>query len=160
MYYVNYFFLYSILGHILETIVYMFHDGESGILFCPWTPIYGVGVVINILCYQYIKKINRKWLRCFLVFLTGFILLSLLEFIGGIIIEKMFNVVFWSYEGLKFNIGDYIALEISLLWGLASLLIIKLLPKTDKIVKKIPRLISWLLIILMIIDLVLTFLFK
>ena len=145
---------------MLETIIYMFHEGESGILFCPWTPIYGVGTVIIIFCYQFIKKIDKKWLRILLIFLTGFILLSLLELMGGIIIEKLFNVVFWSYKGFKFNIGNYIALEISLLWGLASLLVIWLLRYTDKIVKKIPRLISWLLIILMICDIVLTILSK
>ena len=87
-------------------------------------------------------------------------MLSLLEWIGGILIEKIFDKVFWSYYDLKFNIGHYIAIEISLCWGLASLLIIKILKLTDKIVKKIPRLISWLLIILFFIDFTFTILNK
>lgn len=141
----------------MESIVYLFFKGESGILFFPWTPIYGLGVVIVVFCYHLLKdKIKSKWLKYFLIILTGFILLSLLELIGGILIEKLFGYVFWSYDDLKFHIGHYIALEISLIWGIASVFVIKLLPLTDKIVKKIPRSISWLFIILMICDVVMT----
>ena len=46
MYYINNFFMYSILGHIFESIIYLFCEGESGILYGPWTPVYGIGVVI------------------------------------------------------------------------------------------------------------------
>lgn len=160
MYYINYFFLYSIFGHLIESVVYFFHNGESGILFCPWTPIYGFGVLIILLCFNFIKKINNLKLRILLIFLSGFLLLSFLEFMGGIIIEKIWNVVFWSYDGLKFNIGHYISLEISFCWGISALLVIMLLPLTDKIVKKIPRFVSWLLILLMFIDLIFTIIFK
>lgn len=157
MYYVNLFFLYSILGHMMESIVYLFFKGESGILFFPWTPIYGLGVLIIIFCYNFFKdKVKNKWLKYFYVFLTGFILLSILELIGGILIEHIFGYIFWNYDDLKFNIGHYIALEISLVWGIASMVVVKLLPLTDKIVKKIPRSISWLFIILMISDVIMT----
>jgi len=161
MYYINYFFLYSIFGHILESIIYLFQKGKSGILFLPWTPIYGIGVVIIIFYYNLIKdKIKNKWIKNMCIFLIGFILLSILELIGGTLIEKIFNKVFWSYEELKFNFGNYIALEISLCWGLASVVVVKLLKITDKIIKKIPRFITWILIILIIFDVSLTILNK
>lgn len=161
MYYVNYFFLYSILGHLLETFIYLFYSGESGILFCPWTPIYGFGVVIIIYGYNLIKKrVQNKWLQYFLVFLIGFILLTILEWVGGILIEKIFGIVFWSYKDFKFNYGNYISLEVSLIWGLASMMVVKLLSFTDKWIKKIPRSISWLFIILMSLDVIATLLFK
>lgn len=161
MYYVNYFFLYSIIGHILESFIYNFYKGESGILFCPWTPIYGFGVIIVIYCFKYIdKKFDNKFLKYFFVFLTGFLLLTVLEFLGGILIEKIFGIVFWSYEDMKFNYGDYISLEIALIWGLASIFLIFIKKYTDEIVKKIPRSISWLLIILFVGDCLLTLIFK
>lgn len=142
---------------MMESVVYLFFKGESGILFFPWTPIYGLGVVIVIFCYNLFKdKIKNKWVKYFLVFLTGFILLSILELIGGILIEKIFGYVFWNYDDLTFNFGHYIALEISLVWGFASMIIVKIIPLTDKIVKKIPRSISWLFIILMICDVAMT----
>lgn len=160
MYYINIFFLYSILGHIMESIVYLFCKGESGILFFPWTPIYGIGVVIVVLCYQKIKQIKNKFFRYLCVFLVGFLLLSLLEFIGGILIEKLFHIVFWSYDHFKFHFGHYIALEISLIWGICSIIIVLTLPFVDKIVKKIPRSITWLFIILIILDSIMTILFR
>lgn len=159
MYYINYFFFYSIIGHIFETIIYFFCKGESGILFCPWTPIYGFGSIIVIYFYNLLKTKN-KILNGVIVFLIGFILLTFLEFIGGVLIEKIFGIVFWSYEDLKYNFGNYISLEVSIIWSIASLLIIKMLKYTDKIIKKIPRFISWFLIILMIIDVLLTCFFK
>jgi uncharacterized membrane protein len=158
MYYINYFFFYSILGHILETFVYFFNSGESGILYCPWTPIYGIGVVIILLIYNKLnQKVKNKILKYILIFFICSFLLSLLELIGGILIEKLFGVIFWSYDNLKFNYGHYISLEISLIWGIASIFVVMLKNKTDKIIKKIPRSISWLLIILMIGDAILTF---
>lgn len=160
MYYINIFFLYSILGHIMESIVYLFCKGESGILFFPWTPIYGIGVVIVALCYQKIKQIKNKFFQYLCVFLVGFLLLSLLEFIGGILIEKLFHIVFWSYDHFKFHFGHYIALEISLIWGICSIIIVLTLPFVDKIVKKIPRSITWLFIILIILDSIMTILFR
>lgn len=145
----------------MESVVYFFYKGESGILFFPWTPIYGLGVVIIVFCYHLWKdKVQNKILKYFFVFLTGFFLLSLLEWIGGVLIEKIFGYVFWSYNRLKFHIGHYIALEISSIWAIASMLVIFLLPWTDKIIKKIPRSISWLFVILFLSDIGMTILFK
>lgn len=163
MYYLNNFFLFSILGHIIETIIYAFHKGESGILFGPWTPIYGIGVLIIIVCYQFLIKdrIENKWLKNIAIFLIGFLLLSFIEWLGGILIESIFGIVFWTYKDLKFNIGHYIALEMAIIWGIASLILVHyILPFTDKITKKIPRFITWLLTILFIIDNIVTLIFK
>lgn len=144
----------------MESIIYLFCKGESGILFFPWTPIYGIGVVIVVLCYQKIKKFKNSIFQYFLVFLVGFILLSILELLGGILIEKIFHTVFWSYDQFQFHIGHYVAPIISLFWGIASVFVILLLPYTDKIIKKIPRSITWLFIILMFSDIIMTVLFK
>ena len=45
MYYVNTFFLFSILGHFIEDFFYVTKD--SGIFFGWWTPIYGIGVLVE-----------------------------------------------------------------------------------------------------------------
>lgn len=163
MYYINNFFLFSIVGHMIESIVYAFHKGESGILFGPWTPIYGMGVLIILISYQFLIKhhIQNKWLKNIALFLVGFLLLSFIEWLGGVLIEKLFGVVFWTYKSLKFNIGDYISLEMAIIWGIASLILIHyILPLTDKITKKIPRIITWLLILFMILDVITTIILK
>ena len=89
------------------------------------------------------------------------IILSLMEFIGGVLLKLIFNKTLWNYSNYKYNIGKYMSLEIGLIWGISSVILIYLLKKpTDKIVKKIPKVITWILIILFIIDVIFTIIYK
>lgn len=163
MYYINIFFIYSIVGYILEYIVHLITGYEGGILYGFWTPIYGVGSVIIIYLYnKYISKLKvHKILKFICIFLTGFLLLSFIEFIGGIIIKFLFNKTLWDYTDYKYNIGKYVSLEMGLLWSVISLILIYLLKKpTDKIAKKIPKKVTWVLIIFFFIDAFFTLLSK
>ena len=84
-----------------------------------------------------------------------------MEYIGGILIEKIFDITFWSYKDLKFNIGKYISLEMALVWGLASLLLIYLIkPLFDKFINKIPTFFTIGLVILFSIDVIVTLVSK
>lgn len=159
MYYINVFFLFSILGHAIESIFYAIGSGESGFLYGFWTPIYGIGTCIIIGCYQFIKdKITKqKWKQTLIIFLIGFFLLTLTELLGGILIEKIFGKVFWDYSNFPLHIGHYISVEMAFIWGIASVFLIYFIkPITDKIVKKIPSFVTWILIILFLIDFLLT----
>ena len=106
------------------------------------------------------KKIDNKIYRNIFYFIVNFLILNILEYIAGNLIEKIFGIIFWTYKDFKFNLGNYISLEIGIIWGLLSLVIVHLVPLTDKIIKKIPRFISWLFIVLMIIDSLLTIFFR
>ena len=55
MFYINCFLLYSILGYLLETLAAFITKSnfKSGILFGPWTPVYGLGAVLIILISRY-----------------------------------------------------------------------------------------------------------
>ena len=163
MYYINIFFIYSILGRIIECIIHLINGYKGGILYGFWTPVYGIGSIVVIYIYnKYISKINKhKLLKFFLIFLSSMIILSILEFIGGILIKLLFNKTLWDYTDYKFNIGKYISLEMAFIWGISSIILIYLLKKpTDILAKKIPKFITWILIILFIIDLVCTLIFK
>ncbi len=165
MYYINYFFIASIIGFIFETIFYMLFkwSGNSGYLFGPWTPVYGFGAVIIILLYKFIdRKIKtNKFLKIFIFFISISILLSTIEFIGGHLIEFIFHETFWDYSDHKFNIGKYTSLEMALVWGIASIVFICLIkPLIDKFIYIIPRTITYILTILFIIDNVATLIIK
>ena len=158
MYYVNTFFLFSILGHFIEDFFYTYRD--SGILYGYWTPIYGYGVIIILYVYDRIsKKIKlNKFTKLVVSFLIGFILLTILEYIGGILIEKLLKVTFWDYSNGPFSIFRYTSLKMSFIWGISSLLIIYIIkPILDKFITKIPRPVSYVLITLFTIDAFLTF---
>ena len=160
MYYLKYFFLTSILGHLLETI--MCKSYESGILYGPWTPVYGFGSLIIIFFSDKIfKKKNMNIIFKFiLLFIFCFFILTLTELVGGLLIEKIFGYAFWDYTKYRFNIGKYICLEIALIWGLISILFVFIRPILNKIIEYIPNLITYIFIFLMIIDIVATIMFK
>ena len=160
MYYLNYFFIMSLIGHFIETFIYV--DGNSGILLAPWTPVYGIGTILILLINKVINKyIKNKYVKIILLFLSSMIILSIIEAMGGYLIEYLFHTTFWDYSDFKFNIGKYIAVEIAIIWGLCSILLIYFIkPLIDKIISKIPKYLTYTLLILFIIDLVLTLVIK
>lgn len=159
MYYVNCFLVYSFFGYLYETIVSHITKRKfnSGILYTPFTPIYGFGVVLILLISKYFF-INLHLPKIFEISIILIILmfcLTLLEFIGGILIEKTCGVVYWDYSRFKFHIGHYIALEITLLWGFLSLILIYIVhPLLTDFISMIPKFITISLIIIIIIDLI------
>lgn len=157
LYYLNIFFIFSIFGHILENFVYVHVD--SGILYGFWTPIYGTGVLLILLINYVLKQFNvNKYIHPILLFIFSAIILSTLEYISGTIIEFFFGRIFWDYSSEQFHIGKYTSLKMCLLWGLSSILLIYiLLPLLNKIIKKIPKFITYILVFLFIIDLIVTF---
>ena len=163
-YYLNTFLIYSMLGFLMETTLktFFFHSMNNGILAGPWIPVYGFVVAIIVFITLYVfhhsKKIP-KWLKLFIIFMIVFVTLTVLELIGGMIIEKIFHKVFWDYTNFKFHFGHYISLEMSLLWGVLSILFLYLVkPWMDKIIKKIPKWVTLLVLVIFLIDVVITFL--
>lgn len=164
-YYINNFMIYSIFGYIMETIMKTFIKPvmNNGSMYGPWVPIYGFGVCLIIMIERFIfnrVKTNR-FIKILLVFIISTILLTTLEYIGGNLLECLTGKIYWDYSKLKFNYGHYIAFEISLIWGISSLIIIYILkPIIDKLIKKIPTLITYLIFLTFIIDLIISIISK
>lgn len=165
MYYLNTFLLYSILGFLLETVRSFLVNSKftSGILYGPWTPIYGIGIVIVILISNYLFAHLHlsRWVETFITFVIITLILTLLEWIGGILIEKIFHTVFWDYSKEAFSIGKYISLSKSLMWGVGSIIFIYVLkPLLEGVIKHIPIPVTIILTLLMLSDFILTFVNK
>lgn len=143
--------------------IIFFPSMNNGILYGPWIPIYGFGSCLIIVIMRFVFnriKVNR-FFKIIIVFLLSMITLTTIEFIGGNIIELLTEKVFWDYKSLKYNIGHYISLEISLIWGIMSLVVIYLIkPLIDKFIKKIPSILTYLVLIVFIIDCIITTLMK
>lgn len=165
MYLLNCFFIYSILGFLLEgtyTLITSNHF-SSGILYGPWTPVYGFGAILTIIISQKIfKKMHKsRFTETLVTFIVLTIVLTLIEWLGGIIIENLFHETPWNYKNFQFNIGKYISLEMALIWGLISIFIIYFIkPIIDKIEKKIPKSLTYTLLIFFIIDIITTIITK
>lgn len=120
-YYTLYFFIYGFLGWCTEVAYAAVKTGKfvnRGFLNGPICPIYGVGVTIVIgLLTPY--KSNLLMLYVFSV-----ILVTLLEGLTGWAMDKIFHNKWWDYSKQPLNIGGYVCLLFSLVWGIACVLIV------------------------------------
>jgi len=164
MYYINVFFVYSILGFLVESGVYKLIDSNihSGFLFGPITPIYGIGAIIILLINKYFfNKIKNKFIRIPLQFLFFIVLLTLIEYLGGILLKEVMNMELWNYSSKEYSLGKYISIDTSLIWGIFSIIFIYLIhPFMNKVIKKIPKLVTYLGIIIFFIDIICTVMWK
>jgi uncharacterized membrane protein len=161
LFYVNLFFIYAISGYFFETLVmHLIHKSyNSSVLYGPWTMVYGLAVIVMIIVYLIIKKFKLSNIKeKILYFITITLVMTILEGISGYIIELTQNKIYWHYDNLKFNLGHYMALEISLIWGFFSLFSMYfIIPRIKEFVNKIPKIITYILIGLFLIDILISF---
>lgn len=160
MYYINIFFIYSFLGFLFENGLNLVTNANfnSGVLYGPWTFIYGIAIFVIMGLDKFLKKYDlNKWFKVLIFYVVITIFMTLIEFSAGMLIENIFHVVYWDYSNMKFNYGKYICLEFSLLWGLfATFVNYLIVPHLNKLAKKIPKSITIILILLFIIDIIAT----
>ncbi len=58
----------------------------------------------------------------FLVYLSGVIAATILEYITGYVMERLFKVKYWDYSNQRFNLDGYICLSSSIAWGFLTIL--------------------------------------
>ena len=165
MYYINCFFIYAFLGFVFENIIGIISNNsfDSGILYGPITLVYGIGSVIILIISKYLfKRLHLpRWIETFIAAIVLIVILSILEFIGGVTIETIFGIVFWDYSNYKYNIGKYVSLEISIFWGILAIILIYIIhPLLNKLIVKIPHYITYIAMLLFIIDLLITVITK
>ena len=149
-----YFFIYSVLGWIVETLYCRTLDGKwtnRGFLFGPYCPIYGFGALIIIAFLQNFKS------SFIAVFFLGMIFTSILEYLTSFLLEKLFDAKWWDYSKMKFNINGRICLLNSIEFAFLGVVLTYIVhPTISNLILKIPidlvQLISFALITIMAID--------
>lgn len=155
MYYGNLFIIFSIFGYCSETLIRLFHHYSlKNILFGPWMPIYGIGILavefINQLLNQFKIKGKKKILYCYIL---SVILITLIEEIGGLLVQLIFHTSYWNYESIPLHIGTYINVFISIIWGFFAILSeYVIIPIMNTYIKKIPKWVTILILSLISID--------
>lgn len=132
-----YFFTFAFLGWCAEVAFAAIREGKfvnRGFLNGPVCPIYGLGVALIAWALKPVKD------NFILLFLGAVVLTSALEWLTGFVLKKIFHHQWWDYSEMKFNIGGYICLEFSLIWGVAGMAVVKLLiPPVDFLIRILPR---------------------
>lgn len=132
----TYFIIYSILGFVVETLFGLVTKGviesRQSFLYGPFCAIYGVGAVVMLYFLQYFKK-NK-----YTLFLGGFLIGSVVEYLISLIGEYIFNVKWWDYSDMAFNINGRICIAFSFIWGLLAIyLVCHINIKVDRIIEKL-----------------------
>ena len=120
-YYIILFFIYSFIGWIIEEIDILIETKEltyRGFLVGPICPIYGFSSLIMVLLLSVFKD------NIFFLFISSFIICTLVEYLTSLVMEKMFNVRWWDYSHMKFNINGRIALRNSIFFGIMGVLLV------------------------------------
>lgn len=115
------FIIYAFLGWCSEVAFAAVNKGKfvnRGFLNGPVCPIYGVGMLIVVLCLWNLRD------RPLLLFLGSALLTTALEFVTGFVLERFFHDKWWDYSDMPFNIKGYVCLKFTILWGLAASFII------------------------------------
>ncbi len=134
------FFIYAFLGWVSEVVFAACKTGKfvnRGFLLGPICPIYGFGVLSVLSLLEPVKGLPP------LAFVLSVIITSALELLTGAVLQAVFHERFWDYSNEKFNIGGYICLSFSLVWGFACMAVLYLVhPMIFAILKKIPHVVG------------------
>lgn len=110
----------SVFGLLFETafhiVMYGAYQSRAGLVWGPFSPIYGFGAVILTVLLSRIWRSN--WIVVFIVSMaTGL----LVEFVVSWSLEACFGAVAWDYSNTILNIDGRINLYSGLLWGALGL---------------------------------------
>ena len=135
--FLTYFIVYSFMGWVMESIYRSISERKfvnTGFLYGPFCPIYGTGAIIMFLFLNNFKN------NIFLLFILGFLILSLWEYIVGWILEIIFHTKYWDYSENKFNIHGRVCLLNSIFWGLLGILFTEVIhPFVTETLNKLPQ---------------------
>lgn len=134
-----FFFFYSFFGWVWECFYVSIqekppHFVNRGFMRGPFLPLYGCGGVMMMVVSAPFQH-QLVW-----VFIAGFFGATILELVTGILMESLFKVRYWDYEGKFLNFHGYICFEASVAWGVMTVLMDVLMhPGMKKLIALIPE---------------------
>ena len=150
------FFVGAFLGDITETIFCRITAGywmsRSSVVWGDFSIVWGLAIAaVTALLYKYRNRSQQ------FLFWMGTFLGGAYEYICSVFTEIVFGTVFWDYSDIPFNLGGRINLLYCFFWGFAAVAWFKIFyPPVSRLIEKIPvkigKIITWLLIIFMLAD--------
>lgn len=133
-----YFAIYSFIGWLCEVIYCSFLSRKivnRGFLAGPVCPVYGFGALFIIWLLKPVAASVP------IIFISGLVITSTVEYITGWMLETFFGTRWWDYSDKRFNLEGRVCLKNSVYFGIMSVLLIKFVhPITVYLVWSIPSL--------------------
>lgn len=131
-----FFYIYCFLGWVWESCYVSFMNKKwvnRGFMHGPFLPIYGFGAITILVMTIPVQK------NFVLIFLFGMIGATILEYVTGVVMEKLFHVRYWDYSSQPLNLNGHICLLSSLAWGGFSILMVRFIHHPfEMLVMKLP----------------------
>lgn len=114
------FALASMAGFLLESgeslLSLGYVQNRQGMLYGPFTPVYGAGAVTLALLWPLLRDKSRP-----VAFAAAALVGTAVEYLWSLAQEALFGVVFWDYHHFRFHLDGRVNLPFALLWGLLGL---------------------------------------
>lgn len=134
------FVIACVLGVVIETVYHMIvvdpghYQDRAGLLYGPFSPIYGVGAVLITMALNRFYKANP-----IIIFLVAAVIGGAFEFFVSWFMQTAFGITAWDYTGTFLSIDGRTNGMFMCMWGVLGLVWVKLiLPIMLKIVNMIP----------------------
>ena len=118
------FLCYSFLGWACETVYCSIGKRKfvnRGFLNGPLCPVYGFGALAVL---YFLRPVSDN---IPLLFVSGMVLTSVIEYITGYLLEKLFATKWWDYSSRRFNIHGRVCLRNSLMFGALSVVAVRVI---------------------------------
>lgn len=152
----------SVFGLFIEDIFHLivYHEWESraGLVWGPFSPLYGVGaVVLTVFLNRFYYTHNL------IIFIIAMILGSAMEYLASLMMEVFWHAIAWDYTGTFGSIGGRTNFFFGVMWGTLGLAWVRIImPCIKRVFKHIDfkniavRIISFALIAFVTVDIVVT----
>lgn len=153
------FVIFSFLGWCIEEVYYIITEkkiANRGFLMLPFSPMYGFGAILIDLAFSGITQTP------ILILIGSTLMLGVLKFLCGLVLDKVFKLKLWDYSKLPYSIKGYVNIPTAIVWGFVSLaLVLLVFPISKVFYGLIPELASYIItlsiILVMMIDSIMSF---
>lgn len=131
-----FFYFYCFAGWCFESAYVSIKSRKltnRGFMRGPFLPIYGSGAIMMLVVSMPFQD------NVILTYVAGCIGATVLEYVTGVLMEKLFKVRYWDYSDQKFNFQGHICLGTSLSWGFFTILMTEVVHvRVERLVLMIP----------------------
>lgn len=138
-----FFFFYCLVGWVWESCYVSAKKRKwvnRGFLHGPFLPIYGFGAISVLWITLPVRQ--NSWA----VVIAGAVGATVLEYITGAVMERLFHVRYWDYSNQRCNLNGYICLTSTIAWGIFSVILVQYVHHyVETVIARMPD--TWLVVL-------------